>query len=166
MTLLTSLLPPRATVRDPYRVLMVCSSGGHLAQLLRLRPWWEDQERVWVTFDTADAVSGLAGEEVVPGHHPTTRNIPNLLRNLLLAVRMLLRDRPDVIVSTGAGLAVPFFWVGWLLRIPSVWIEVYDRIDSATMTGRLVRPVTSLFCVQWPEQLEVYPGATVIGPVW
>lgn len=166
MTLLTRALRPRTTGRDPYRVLMVCSSGGHLAQLLRLRTWWEHQERTWVTFDTRDAESSLAGERVVIGHFPTTRNIPNLLRNAVLAVRMLLRDRPDVIVSNGAGLAVPFFWVGWLLRIPSVWVEVYDRIDSATMTGRLVRPVASLFCVQWPEQARVYPGATVIGPVW
>jgi UDP-N-acetylglucosamine:LPS N-acetylglucosamine transferase len=166
LTLLTRALRPRTTGRDPYRVLMVCSSGGHLAQLLRLRTWWEHRERTWVTFDTRDAESSLAGERVVIGHFPTTRNIPNLLRNAVLAVRMLLRDRPDVIVSNGAGLAVPFFWVGWLLRIPSVWVEVYDRIDSPTMTGRLVRPVASLFCVQWPEQLRVYPGATVIGPVW
>ena len=44
-------------------------------------------------------------------------------------------------------------------------MEVYDRITSATVSGRLCRPLTSLFCVQWDEQLDAYPGATVIGPL-
>lgn len=146
--------------------MLICSSGGHLAQLLRLESWWGRHDRVWVSFDTPDVRSQLEGETVVMGHQPTTRNIPNLVRNFFLAVRELRERRPDVIVSNGAGLAVPFFWLGWLLRIPTVYVEVYDRIDSATMTGRLVRPVTSRFCVQWPEQRAMYPDADVIGPVW
>jgi hypothetical protein len=47
-----------------------------------------------------------------------------------------------------------------------VYLAVYDRIDSATMTGRLVRPATDLFLLQWDEQLTSYPGATVAGPVY
>ena len=99
-------------------------------------------------------------------HHPTTRNIGNLLRNLVLALRVLRRERPDVIVSTGAGVAVPFFWVGRLLGCRTVYLEVYDRIDSATMTGRLCRPVTELFLVQWPEQERLYRDTVVAGPVY
>lgn len=166
MPVLTRLRRPRTTAESQYSVMLICSSGGHLAQLLRLRDWWRDRERIWVSFDKEDVRSSLEGERVIMGHHPTTRNVPNLLRNLVLSLRVLLRDRPDVIVSNGAGLAVPFFWLGWLLGIPCVWLEVYDRIDSPTMTGRLVRPVCSLFCVQWDEQTEVYPGATVVGPLW
>jgi UDP-N-acetylglucosamine:LPS N-acetylglucosamine transferase len=147
-------------------VLLVCSSGGHLAQLVRLRDWWSEHPRRWVSFDKPDVRSLLEGEHVEYGYHPTTRNAVNLIRNLGLALHLLLRHRPDVIVSNGAGLAVPFFWIGWVLRIPSVWIEVYDRIDSPTLTGRLVAPVASAFCVQWPEQLRVYPRATLVGPVW
>ena len=74
-------------------------------------------------------------------HYPTTRNIPNTLRNLRLAMRELRRRRPDVIVSDGAGVAFPFFVVGRLLGIPTVYLEVYDRIDSPTLTGRLCRPL-------------------------
>ena len=156
----------RRSPSSRYRVLMVCSSGGHLAQLLQLRSWWNEHQVVWVSFDTPDVRSRLVDQHVIHGHHPTTRNIPNLIRNLRLALRVLRDERPDVIVSNGAGLAVPFFWLGWLMGIPTAYVEVYDRIDSPTMTGRLVRPVTDLFCVQWPEQLESYPGAQVIGPLW
>ncbi len=145
--------------------MLVGSAGGHLAQLVRLRPWWEACERTWVTFDKPDARSLLADEDVIWAFHPTTRNIPNLIRNLVLAVREVRRVRPDLVVSTGAAVAVPFFVVARLLRLPVVYVEVFDRIDSPTLSGRLCRPISTRFCVQWPEQLDHYPGATVIGPL-
>jgi UDP-N-acetylglucosamine:LPS N-acetylglucosamine transferase len=146
-------------------VLLVGSSGGHLAQLLALRSWWGDRERAWVTFPTPDARSQLDGERVAWAHHPTTRNIPNLIRNTGLAFRLLLRHKPSVVLSTGAGVAVPFFVLGWLRGIPTVYLEVYDRIDSPTLTGRLCRPFARLFLVQWEEQRSFYPGAVVVGPL-
>ncbi|RAY14320.1 UDP-N-acetylglucosamine--LPS N-acetylglucosamine transferase [Actinomadura craniellae] len=145
------------------RVLLVGSSGGHLSQLLALEPWWRDRERLWVMFDTPDALSLLADERVEWAAHPTTRNLPNLVRNTRLAWRLLRRERPDVVVSTGAAVAFPFFVFARLRRIPTVYIEVYDRIDSATLTGRLCQPLTSLFLVQWEEQLKCYPKAIVVG---
>jgi UDP-N-acetylglucosamine:LPS N-acetylglucosamine transferase len=144
-------------------VLLVASSGGHLAQLLALRPWWQDRDRSWVTFGTEDARSQLRGERALWAHHPTTRNVPNLIRNFLLAVRVMRRERPDVVVSTGAAVALPFFLVAKAMRAPTVYIEVYDRLDSPTLTGRLCRPITDLFCVQWEEQRRFYPRAQVIG---
>lgn len=148
-----------------HRILLVGSSGGHLAQLVALRGWWREHDRRWVTFATADAVSTLPDETVAWAHHPTTRNVPNLLRNLVLAVRVLRDWRPDVVVSSGAGVAVPFFVLARLLGIRTVYLEVYDRVDSRTLTGRLVRPLTDLFLVQWPEQLRLYPGARLVGPL-
>ena len=145
------------------KVALVCSSGGHLAQLYRLEPWWREHERVWVTFDTKDAVALLSDERTVWAHHPTTRNLPNAWRNLLLAWRVLRRERPDVIVSDGAGVAVPFFVIAKLLGARTVYVEVVDRIDSRTLTGRLVYPLTDLFCAQWEEQVRLYPRAVDIG---
>jgi UDP-N-acetylglucosamine:LPS N-acetylglucosamine transferase len=153
----------RALRPSPRKVLLVGSSGGHLAQLVALRPWYDERERAWVTFDTLDARSQLDGERVFWAAHPTTRNIPNLVRNLFLAFRLLPRERPDVVVSTGAGVAVPFFVVARLLGIRTVYVEVYDRLDSRTLTARLCSPFTDLFCVQWEEQRALYPNATVIG---
>ena len=154
-----------AASTDRPHALLVGSAGGHLAQLVRLAPWWRELDRSWVTFDKPDARSILTDEDVTWAHHPTTRNIPNLLRNSRLAVGHLRRLRPDVVVSTGAAVAVPYFVVARLLGIPTVYVEVFDRIDSPTLTGRLCRPIATRFCVQWPEQQELYRGSVVIGPL-
>jgi UDP-N-acetylglucosamine:LPS N-acetylglucosamine transferase len=145
------------------RVMLVGSSGGHLAQLVPLASLWTPDRRTWVTFDTADARSVLADEDAVWAHHPTTRHLRNLARNTLLAWRTVRARRPDVLLSTGAGVALPFFVVGRLHGIPTVYVEVYDRVDSRTLTGRLCRPFASLFCVQWEEQQALYPGSVVVG---
>ena len=132
-------------------------------QLYQLRPWWEKHERVWITFDTPDASSLLADEATTWAHHPTTRNVPNLLRNMRLAWRLLQRERPDVVVSSGAAVAFPFFLLARVLGIRTVYVEVYDRIELPTMTGRLCYPITSLFLLQWREQQRFYPRGRLIG---
>jgi UDP-N-acetylglucosamine:LPS N-acetylglucosamine transferase len=145
--------------------LLVCSSGGHLAQLYNLKPWWQRLDRVWVTFDTSDAVSLLSDERVISAFYPTTRNIVNLIKNLGLAWRTMGRVRPGLVVSTGAGVAVPFFLVAKLRGARTAYIEVFDRIDSATLTGRLCYPISDVFALQWPEQREIYRKGVVIGPL-
>src|SRR5690606_11348915 len=95
-------------LRVVMRVLFVCSGGGHLMQLYRLRAWWEAHDRHWVTFEQPDAVSLLDGEKVTWAYHPTTRNIPNLIRNLWLALRLLPRYRPDVIINTGTVVTISY----------------------------------------------------------
>jgi beta-1,4-N-acetylglucosaminyltransferase len=145
------------------RVLLVSSSGGHLLQLHNLKPWWERHDRCWVTFEKLDSQSLLAGERVAWAHHPTTRNLRNLARNLGLAWRLLRSFRPDVVVSSGAGVAFPFFLVARLLGQKTVYVEVYDRVDSATVTGRLCYPLSNLFLLQWEEQRRSYPKGVVIG---
>ena len=147
------------------RVLLVGSSGGHLAQLLALAPLWPRSMRHWVTFDTADAISQLVAEDVTWAHHPTTRNVKNLMKNTRLAARVLSEKKPDVVVSTGAAVAVPFFLLAKKRGIPTVYVEVYDRIDSRTVTGTLCKPLSDAFCVQWQEQREIYPRAVVVGPL-
>ncbi|MGD0374762.1 MAG: PssD/Cps14F family polysaccharide biosynthesis glycosyltransferase [Streptosporangiaceae bacterium] len=145
------------------KVLLVCSSGGHLAQLYRLRPWWDQHERTWVTFGHPQAVSLLRGERMIPAFAPTTRNIPNAVRNLWLAIWVIRAERPDVVISDGAGVAFPFFIVARLLRVRTVYLEVYDRISRPTLTGRLCYPFAELFLLQWPEQAVSYPRGQVIG---
>ena len=145
------------------KLLLVCSSGGHLLLLHQLRPWWEKHDRSWVTFDKTDARSLLEGERLDWAHHPTQRNIPNLLRNLRLAWRVLHRERPDVLVSTGAGVAFPFFVLAKPLRIKTVYVEAYERMDRASLTGRLCYPICDLMVLQWEEQRRFYPRGELVG---
>jgi len=148
------------------RVLFVSSSGGHLAQLLQLRPWWEQYERRWVTFDLPDARSKLQDEFFIPAHFPTTRNVANTLRNLVLARRVIKEFDPHLVVSNGAGVALPFFVVARVKKIPTIYLEVYDRVTSRTLTGRLCQPFSTQFCVQQPEQQNLYPQSILVGPVY
>jgi hypothetical protein len=153
----------RSAPATPPTVALVCSAGGHLAQLHNLRPWWKTLQRVWVTFDTEDARSLLAGEIVIPAFHPTTRNVRNLLRNGVLAWRVLRRYRPTAVVSTGAGVAVPFFVLARLLGVKTIYIEVFDRIDGPSLTARLCYPISDLFALQSEEQTRFFPRGRVIG---
>ena len=155
----------KTSIEKAPKLALVGSSGGHLTQLLVLRRFWERYERFWVTFDTADAVSALADERTIWCHHPTNRHLPNLLRNSILAARVIWRERPTHIVSTGAATAVPFFWIGRLFGAKTIYIEVYDRIEAPTLTGRLVRPVAHHMLVQWPEQAAFYRQSEVVGPL-
>lgn len=148
------------------KIALVGSSGGHLTHLHMLKAFWEKHERFWVTFDKEDARSLLDGETFYPCHYPTNRNIPNLIRNTKLALRLLKKERPDVIISSGAAVAVPFFYIGKLYGAKTIYIEVYDRIDAPTLSGKLVYPVTDRFIVQWEEMKKVYPKAINLGSIF
>lgn len=147
------------------RVLLVCSPGGHLQQMLALKPAWDGNEVAWVTLPGADVDSLLREEEVTLGRSPTNRSVKNLVRNTALAWRLLRGRRPDAILSTGAGLAVPFFAIGWLLRIQRVYVESVTRTESLSLSGRLVYPLASRFFVQWPAVAERFSRAEYAGAV-
>ncbi len=147
-------------------VILVCSSGGHLQQMLALRPVWGAYPHVWVTFDKSDARSLLAAERVVYAHSPTNRNVKNLLRNLVLAWKTLRRVRPRVLLTTGAGVAVPFAWIGRILGVRIVYVESFTRIEGPSLTGRLVAPVAHRSYVQWPEMSGALRKARYAGNVF
>ena len=147
------------------KILLVGSAGGHLAQLLLLAPYWTHHELVWVTLDKPDARARLTGQAVHWAHGPTGRSASMALRNLALARRVLRQERPDVIVSNGAGVALPFFVVARARGIPTVFFDVYDRIDAPSLTGALIAPLASAVVAQWPEQLASYPDAHLLGPM-
>lgn len=151
---------------DNLKVCLVSSGGGHLTQLYLLKPFWQDYNRVWVTFNQSDTRSVLDGELVYYCYHPTNRNIKALVKNTLLAWKVMRKERPDLIISTGAAVAVPFFYVGKMFGAKCIFVEVYDRVQSSTLTGKLVYPITDLFVVQWEEMKAVYPKAVNLGSVY
>ncbi|WP_125708797.1 PssD/Cps14F family polysaccharide biosynthesis glycosyltransferase [Companilactobacillus zhongbaensis] len=148
------------------KVCLVGSSGGHLTHLYLLKKFWNDKDRFWVTFDKEDANSLLKEEKKYNCYYPTNRNIKNLIKNTFLAIKVLKKERPDLIISSGAAVAVPFFYIGKLFGAKTVYIEVFDRIDKPTLTGKLVYPITDLFVVQWEEMKQVYPKAVNLGGIF
>ena len=147
------------------KICLVCSSGGHLKQLYLLKPLWDKFNSFWITFPKIDAISLLKDEKVYFAYYPTNRNLKNLIKNTYLAFKLLPKEKPDLIISNGAGVAVPFFYVGKLIGAKLIYIEVYDRVNLPTLTGKLVYPICDKFIVQWPHQKKFYPKAIYIGSI-
>ena len=118
-----------------------------------------------MTLDKSDARSLLDGEQVVFAHGPTARNLGNLVRNLGLAWTVIRALRPRVIVTTGAGVAVPFVWIGRLFRARVIYIESLSRIDSPSLSCRMIAPVADRLYVQWPELGRALRRARYVGSV-
>lgn len=142
------------------------SSGGHLTHLTMLRPFLKDKERFWVTFDKEDARSQLENERMYSCYYPTNRSLKALIKNTIIAWRVIRKERPELIISSGAAVAVPFFYIGKLFGAKLIYIEVFDRLDKATVTGRLVYPITDKFIVEWEEMKKVYPKAINLGSIF
>ena len=94
---------------DNIKVCLVGSSGGHLTDLYMLKPFWENKDRFWVTFDKEDARSILKGEKMYPCYFPINRNLLNLIRNTALAIKVLSKEKTDLIILSGDAVDVPFF---------------------------------------------------------
>lgn len=148
------------------KVCLVGSSGGHLTHLYMLKPFWIKHDRFWVTFDKEDTRSILKDERVYSCYYPTNRNIKNLIKNTFLAMKILRKEQPDILISSGAAVSVPFFYLAKLMGKKLIYIEVYDRIDKPTMTGKMVYPIVDKFIVQWEEQKKVYPKAINLGSIF
>lgn len=153
-------------MKKEMKVCLVGSSGGHLTHLYMLKPFWENKKRFFVTFDKEDARGLLCDEKVYPCYYPTNRSIKALIINTFIAIKILIKERPDVIISSGAAVAVPFFYLGKLFGAKTIYVEVFDRIDKPTLTGKIVYPVTDKFIVQWEEMKKVYPKAINLGSIF
>ena len=148
------------------KVCLVGSSGGHLTHLYMLKHFWENKERFWVTFNKEDAKSLLKNEKMIPCYFPTNRSIKGLIINSILAIKVLWKERPDLIISSGAAVAVPFFYIGKLFGAKCIYIEVFDRIDHSTLSGKMVYPIADEFIVQWDEMKKIYPKAINLGSIF
>ena len=135
--------------KESLKICLVSSSGGHLTHLYMLKPFWIKHKRFWVTFNKEDARSILKNEKMYSCYFPTNRNVKNLIKNTFLAISVLKKENPDVIISSGAAVAVPFCYLAKLKGKKIIYIEVYDRVDKPTLTGKLVYPIVDKFIVQY-----------------
>lgn len=151
------------SVENP-TLLLVSSPGGHIQDLLSLEPAWRGFERTWVTTPASDVEQVLRGERYDLAHGPTNRSFTKLIRNFPAAFSILRRRKPDVIVSTGAALAIPFFVLGKLTGRRLIYVECLARVDSLSVSGRAVYWLADAFFVQWPK-LARYKRARYEGSV-
>jgi Oligosaccharide biosynthesis protein Alg14 like len=150
--------------RSPVTLLLVADPGGHLFELAGLRDVWSRYSRAWVTVPSNDVETLLPGERILFAHGPTRRSLRNLVRNSVLAVRIVRRLRPVVVMSTGAALSIPFAWVGRLFGARVVYIESSGRV-GVSLSCRLIAPATDRLYVQWPEVVSQVSKARYAGTI-
>jgi UDP-N-acetylglucosamine--N-acetylmuramyl-(pentapeptide) pyrophosphoryl-undecaprenol N-acetylglucosamine transferase len=127
---------------ESHRTLLVASTGGHLSQLHALAPRIPGVERrTWVTFDTPQSRSLLAGEDVVFVRYTAPRDWRNVARNLLPAGRLLARGRFDHVISTGSAIALAFLPLARARGLRATYVESAARSRGPSLTGRIVARV-------------------------
>lgn len=151
------------------KLCLACSVGGHLTQLTQLKPLYEKYDHVLITEDT-DLTRSMEGKENIRFVKLINRKMWNLpfvfLYNCARSLSLLLQEKPDVIISTGALSAVPLCYIGKMLRKKVVFIESYAKVTSPTLSGRLVYKIADLFIIQWEELRQFYPKAVYGGGIY
>jgi UDP-N-acetylglucosamine:LPS N-acetylglucosamine transferase len=137
------------------KLALVSSHGGHLTEMMMLAPAFKGHEHFRVTCRCA-RTEVLAANETVYLISNVGTNVWLMVLTFLQAFYILLKENPDIVISTGAEVAVPFSWVGKLLGAKVIYIESWCRIRTRSRTGPLVYPVADLFLVQWPTLLKQY----------
>lgn len=145
------------------RICLAASAGGHISQLLKLAECWNGYETFCVT--TTDVVRNKLnklGEVYVVGEcnrqHPL-RVIAVFLRCLCI----VFKERPDVVISTGAAAGCMLCFLGKMFGAKVVWIDSITNVERISLSGRMVRYVADLFLVQWPELTSRYKKVEFVG---
>lgn len=145
------------------KIGLVCSRGGHLLQLYLLKKWWSNYERFWITGEGEDASFLLRREKVYFGFFPEHRNIFNAIRNFVQGWKIIRREKPNLLVSTGAGIAPPVFLAGKLLGCRLIFIEPYDFVAHPSLSGKLIYILADKFLIQHQIQQKFFPKAEYWG---
>jgi UDP-N-acetylglucosamine:LPS N-acetylglucosamine transferase len=135
---------------DRQRVLAVASSGGHWVQLRRLSPAFEDQDVAYVTTDPGYR------RDVGSARFYTVRDANRwnklaVVRCALAMFSVLLRERPSVVISTGAAPGYLAIRLGARMGARTVWIDSVANVEELSLSGRMASAVADLCLTQWPH---------------
>jgi UDP-N-acetylglucosamine:LPS N-acetylglucosamine transferase len=147
----------------PKRVLAVASGGGHWVQLLRLVPALESSDVAFVT------VSETYRSQVPRGRFYVVPDATrwNKLKLVWMAIKVLsviARERPDVILSTGAAPGFLALRIGHLLGARTIWVDSIANVEQLSMSGRKIGSHADLWLTQWPH-LARAEGPHYVGAV-
>jgi len=145
------------------RLCLIASAGGHFAELLCLEELWRRYPCVWIT-------SSFAALPPPAGFSPPRRliidpqrNAFKFLVNLFQSLRIFLRERPDAVVTTGSGIAVPFCLWAKVFGRKVIFVETAAAVKDLSLTGKIMYPVADLFIVQWRSLAGRYRRAVYGG---
>ena len=149
--------------RHSVKICIVSSCGGHLTEARALKAAYEQYEHFFVLNDRVELPEDMEGRTYFIAH--SERDL-KFLRNLWEAFCILRRERPKVILSTGAGPAVPFAIIGKLcFRTRMIFVETFTRVSRPSLTGRIMYHLADEFYYQWAEQGRVFPKGVFGGLV-
>jgi len=147
------------------KLLLVCNPGGHFSTMMGLKKFWSAHDREWVTFPQSDTRQLVDGETVHWVGKQEAREFLPALTNFARALAILRQSRPDMLVSTGSSLAVPFILAAKLLGVRTLFVESISRVSELSMSGRLIYNLADEFYVQWPECAQRHTRAVYRGMV-
>ena len=156
-----------AETRKDIKVCFAASSGGHLEQLLALKPLMERYDSFILTEKTAyGAKLPVRARYVKQVNRHEASFLPRMAANYGASLKIWREERPDVIVCTGVLATIPFCLIGKARGAKLVYIESFAKTTSPTMTGKMLSKKADRFYVQWESMLKVYPSARFVGGVY
>ena len=146
------------------KICLVSSSGGHYEQLKQLKPLEVKHDIFFVTEKTN--YPSPADYYVLQTGSKDKWHIIKMILNTFLTMKILIKEKPDFIVTTGAMVAIPFALLAKITNKKVVYIESFARVTDSSKTGRLMYKFADLFIVQWESLKEVYPNAVYGGSIY
>lgn len=144
------------------KICLTASGGGHLIQLLRLLPVLKKHEVFFIT-PGSHMKNVLKGYKLYPVNNPQ-RNPFKFILHSIISLRILVKEKPDVVITNGAGLVVPICFLSkFLFRSKIVFIESFSRIDTPSKTGKVIFKIADLFIVQWKDLKKIYGDKAIYG---
>lgn len=155
--------------KNKKKICLVSSSGGHFEQLLMLRKLEEKNNIFIVTERTKYNKNDKKINYYVM--QVNRKEILFILKMLIILIKSLyifVKEKPDVIISTGVLSAIPMLFIGHIFKKKVIYIESFAKINSPTMTGKLIynRNIADRFYVQWESMLKYYPNAIFKGGIY
>ncbi len=154
------------------KVLFISSTGGHLEELLQLKPLFEKYDYHIITEKDKSNISLKEeyGKKLSFLPYGTRAKLfTYIFKYLYLCIKTIylyFKIHPKVIISTGTHTAGPMCVLGKIFRSKIIYIETIANINKKTATGRLIYPIADLFIVQWEEMLKLYPKAVYGGLIY
>jgi beta-1,4-N-acetylglucosaminyltransferase len=144
------------------KICLACTPDGHLGLMLRLMQAFDGHKIFFLTLH--NNVSSALPYPKYLLKNPVKRPILPLVWAAFWGIistpavlYILLKERPQVLVSTGDGqVTIPAFYLAKLLGIKTIFVELWARVTTPSITGKLTYPVADVFLVQWQEQLKNY----------